>query len=80
MHAQGTVNPLTLNGPYMGRTAPVTSRRCILYIYSTNIRTEYFKHAAQSPLFSLQNALYFIMLPFFDSCIIHILNTGCAKI
>jgi hypothetical protein len=27
------------------RTAPLTSRRCILNIYSTNIRTEYFKHA-----------------------------------
>ena len=31
---------------YMGRTAQLTSRCCILYIYSTNIRTEYFKHAA----------------------------------
>ena len=37
----------------------------ILYIYSTNIRTEYFKHAAHSPFFfPLQNAVYFIMLPF----------------
>ena len=35
----------------------------IIY-YSTNIRTEYFKHAAHSPFFSLQNAIYFIMLPF----------------
>ena len=49
---------------YICRTAPLTSRRCILYIYSTNIRTEYFKHAAHSPFFSLQNAIYFIMLPF----------------
>ena len=32
--------------------------------YSTNIRKEYFKHAARSPFFSLQNAVYFIMLPF----------------
>ena len=32
--------------------------------YPTNIRTEYFKHAAHSPFFSLQNAVYFIMLPF----------------
>jgi len=32
---------LTPNDPYMGRTAPLTSRCCILYIYSTNIRTEY---------------------------------------
>jgi len=40
------INPLTPNDPHMGRTAPLTSRRCILYIYSTNICTEYFKHAA----------------------------------
>jgi len=47
------------------------------YIYSTNIRTEYFKHAAHSPFFPLRlfhNAI------FFGSCIIHILNTGRAKI
>jgi len=30
----------------MGRTAQLTSRCCILYIYSTNTRTEYFKRAA----------------------------------
>ena len=29
-----------------------------------NILTEYFKHAAHSPLFSLQDAVYFIMLSF----------------
>ena len=34
------------------------------FIYSTNIRTEYFKHAAHSPFFPLQNAVYFIMQPF----------------
>ena len=37
---------LTPNCHYMGRTTRLTSRCCILYIYSTNIRTEYFKHAA----------------------------------
>jgi len=31
------INRLTPNDPYMGRTAPLTSKRCILYIYSTNI-------------------------------------------
>ena len=46
----------------MGRTAPLTSKRCILYIYSTNIGTEYIKHALHSPFFSLQNAVCFIML------------------
>ena len=35
-----TLNRLTPNDPYMGRTAPLTSKRCILYIYSTNIGTE----------------------------------------
>ena len=39
------INRLTPNDPYMGRTAPLTSKRSILYIYSTNIGTEYFKHA-----------------------------------
>jgi len=38
-------NRLTPNDPYMGRTAPLTYRRCILYIYSKNIRNEYFKCA-----------------------------------
>ena len=42
---RGHFNHLTPNGHYMGRTAQLTSRRYILYIYSTNIRTEYFKHA-----------------------------------
>jgi hypothetical protein len=35
-----TINPLTPS-----RTAPLTSKRCILYNYSTNVGTEYFKHA-----------------------------------
>jgi hypothetical protein len=73
------VNHLTPNDHFSGRTAPLTSRRCILYIYSTNIRTEYFKRAAHSPFFPLQTAVYFIMLPFFGSCIIHILYTGVLK-
>jgi hypothetical protein len=42
-------NPLTPNDPYRGRTAPLTSKRCILYIYSTNIGTEHFKHCIYSP-------------------------------
>jgi hypothetical protein len=43
---------------------PLPSKHPILYIFSTNIRTEFFKHAAHSPIFTLQNAVYFIMLPF----------------
>ena len=41
--SSGEVNPLTPNDPYRGRTVRLTSKRCILYIYSTNIGTEYFK-------------------------------------
>ena len=43
------INRLTPNDPHMGHTAPLTSKRCILCIYSTNIGTEYFKHALYSP-------------------------------
>ena len=45
-HAQhiSDVNPLKPDDPYRGRTAPLTSKRCILYIYSTNIGTECFKY------------------------------------
>jgi len=57
-------NPLTPNDDYSGRTAPLTSKRCILYIYSTNIGTEYFKHGIYSPFFPLQNALCFINLTY----------------
>jgi hypothetical protein len=62
---------LTPNVPQIGRTARLTSRRCILYIYSTNTGTEYFKHAAGSPSFSIQNAVCFIMLHF----LVHVLFT-----
>jgi hypothetical protein len=58
------VNPLTPNDPYRGRTAPITSKRCILYIYSTNIGTEYFKHGIYCPFFSLQNAVCFIIVTY----------------
>ena len=58
----GQFNPLTPNDPYMGRTAPLTSKRCILYIYSTNVGTEYFKHALYSPFFFSSNSVCFTML------------------
>ena len=58
------LNPLTPNDLYMSRTTPLTPKHCILYIYSTNVGTDYFKHALYSPFFSLQNAVCFIMLTF----------------
>ena len=62
---------MTPNDPYMDRTAPLTSKRCILYIYSTDVGTEYFKNALYFPFFSLQNAVCFIML----TCLVPVLFT-----
>ena len=62
-------NILKPNDIYTCRTAALTSRRYILNIYLKNIHSEYFKHAAQSPFFSLQNAVYFIML----TCLVPVL-------
>ena len=60
------------------RTANLQSY--ILYIYSTNIGTEYFKHGIYSPFFPLQNTVFFHNANVFGSCSIDILYTGCAKI
>jgi len=49
-----------------------------IYIFSTNISTEYFKHAAHSPFFSSKSRL-FHNATFLGSCIIHILHTGVLK-
>ena len=73
------INPLTPNDLYSSRTAPLTSKRCILYIYSTNIGTEYFKHGINSPLFSSSKCSLFHNSNVFGSCIIHILYTGVLK-
>ena len=69
--SRAEINLSTPNDPYMGRNAPLTSKRCILCIYSTNVGTEYFKPPLHSPFFSLQNAVYFIMLP----CLVPVLFT-----
>ena len=58
------VNPLTPNDHYSGRTAPLTSKHCILYIYSTNRGTKYFKHGIYSRFIPLQNAVCFIILTY----------------
>ena len=58
------VNPLTPKDPYRARAVPLTSKRFILYIYPTNIGTEYFKHGKYSPFLSLQNAVCFIILTY----------------
>ena len=53
------------------RTANLQS--CILYIYSTNIGTEYFKHGIYSLFFSSSKYSLFHNPNVFGSCIIHIL-------
>ena len=73
-------NPSTPNDPYSGRTAPLTSKRCILYIYSTNIGNEYFKHGKYSPFFFSSKCSLFHNSNIFGSCFINILYKGCAKI
>ena len=50
--------------PYRGRTAQLTSKHWILYIYSTNIGAAYFKQCIYSLFFSLQNAVRFIILTY----------------
>ena len=58
------INRLSPNDHYSGRTAPLTPKRCILNICSTNIGTKYFKHGIYSPFFPLQNAVCFINLTY----------------
>ena len=73
------INPLTPNDHCSGRTAPLTSKSCILYIYSTNISTEYFKNGIYSSFFSLQNAVYFIILTYLVPVLFTFIYR-CAKI
>jgi hypothetical protein len=70
-------NHLTPNGHFSGCTAQLTYRCCIFFIYSTDINTEYFKHAAYSPCFPLQNVVYFIMLPFLFLYYSHFMYRVC---
>jgi len=71
----GRFDCFTPNDPYSGRTAPLTSKRCIFYMYSTNIGTEYFKHGIYSPFFFLQKAVCFIILTY----LVPVLFTFCIQ-
>jgi len=66
------INPLKPNDQYRGRTAQLTSKRCILYIYSTNIDTEYL-NTVYTLRFSSSKCSLFHNSNVFGSCIIHIL-------
>jgi len=67
------------NDHYSGRTAPLTSKRCILYIYSTNICKNILSMLYTLCFFSSKCSL-FHNSNVFGSCIIQILYTGYAKI
>jgi len=79
-HERYYLNPLKPNETYRGRTAPLTSKRCILYIYSTNIGTEYFKHGIYSQFFSLQNAVCFIILTYLIPALFKFYIQGVLKL
>jgi hypothetical protein len=64
---------------YIGRAYRYPADVAFYIFFSTNISTEYFKHAAHSPFFSSKYRLFHNAIVF-GSCIIHILYTGCAKI
>ena len=74
------LNPLTPNDPYSGRTATLTLKRCILYIYSTDIGTEYFKRGIYSSFFFSSKCSLFHNSNVFGSCFIHVLYTGVLKL
>jgi len=74
------INLLTPNNDYSGRIAPLTPKCCILYIYSTNIGTEYFKHGIYSPFFPLQNAVCFINLTYLVPVLFTLYVQGVLKL
>ena len=75
------LNPLTPNDDYGGRTAQLTSKRCILYIYSTNRGTvPNILNTVYTFRFSSSKCSLFHKSNIFGSCFIHILYRGCAKI
>jgi hypothetical protein len=78
------VNPLTPNDHYSGRTAPLTSKRCIIYIYI-------YIYIQQIYVMNILNMVYILCFflsskcslfhnsNVFGPCIIHILYTGVLK-
>jgi hypothetical protein len=64
---------------YIGRAYRYPPDVAFYIFFLTNISTEYFKHAAHSPIISSKCRLFYYAT-FFGSCIIHIVHTGCAKI
>jgi hypothetical protein len=64
---------------YKGRAHRYLQHTPFFIFFKTNKRTEFFKHAAHSPFLSLQNAVYFIMLPFLVTVLITFYPQGVLK-
>jgi hypothetical protein len=65
---------------YIYRTAPLTSGRCILYIWQQIYVLNILNMLYILRFFFSSKCHLFHNATFFGSCIIHILHTGCAKI
>jgi len=74
------INPLTSNDDYSGRTAPLTSKRCILYIYSTIIVLNILNMVYTLRFFPLQNAVCFINLTYFVPLLFTFYIQGVLKL
>ena len=64
---------------YIYRTAPLTSRCCILYIIQ-QIYVQNILNMLHTLRFYSSECRLFHNATFFGSCVVHILYTGCAKI
>ena len=73
-------NHSTPNDPYKIRNSPLTSKRCILYIYSTNIDSEYLKQDKYAPFLSLQSAVCFIILTYLVPVLLTFYIQGVVKL
>ena len=65
---------------YICRTAALTSRCCILYIFIQQIYVLNILNKLHTLRFFLFKMPFISKCYLFGPCIIHILNTGCAKI
>ena len=74
-----SINPLTPNDPYRGRTAPLTSK-VAFYIFIQQIQVLNISNMVYTICFFSSKCSLFHNSNVFGSCIVHILYTGCAKI